>query len=260
MRPRALTAAPDASSPSSPTRTTTCCSPVPSCVPSIDAGKCVRSVIVTAGDAGNPAWYWQGREDGLMASYADIGGVDPDWVTGTLVVDGRSLRTETLSTDPRLSLVFMELPDGNVDGSGFAADGSQSLQKLYQGDVPSMHTVTGALHAATYTLSDLRATLLGVVEDYAPSAIHTLDHAGHYGDGDHSDHHTVAYLTDTAQQQYQAAHSFTGYLGTRSPTGRRTSRPRRPSRRARRSSRTPPTTGRPAPRPPRAPPVRRARG
>lgn len=179
----------------------------------VDAGKCVRSVVVTAGDAGKPAWYWQGREDGLMASYAELAGVDPVWTTGSVVVDGRTLRTETLSTDPRLSLVFMELPDGNIDGSGFAADGSESLQKLYEGDIQTMHTVTGASHTASYSLADLRATFLGLVQAYAPTDVHTLDHAGHYGDGDHSDHHTVAYLTDEAQQQYGTAHDFEGYLG-----------------------------------------------
>ncbi|MGN8050892.1 DUF7402 domain-containing protein [Curtobacterium sp. 22159] len=179
----------------------------------VDAGRCVRSVVVTAGDAGKPAWYWQGREAGLMASYADIAGVQPDWTTGTLVVDGRSLHTETLTTDPRISLVFMELPDGNTDGSGFAADGTQSLQKLYQGAISTMHTVTGAAHAASYSLTDLRTTLLGVLDDFAPTDVRTLDDVGHYGDGDHSDHHTVAYLTDTAQQQYTAPHTFTGYLG-----------------------------------------------
>ncbi len=39
----------------------------------------------------------------------------------------------------------------------------------------------------------------------------------------HSDHHTVAYLTDQVQQQsVHGTHGFTGYMGYRSPTVRRT--------------------------------------
>ncbi|MBF4589391.1 PIG-L family deacetylase [Curtobacterium sp. VKM Ac-1395] len=179
----------------------------------VDAGRCVRSVVVTGGDAGKPAWYWQGREDGLMAAYANLAGVAPQWASGTLTAGGKTLRTATLTTNPRLSLVFLELPDGNVDGSGFAADGSESLQKLYQGGITTMHTLTGAAQPTTYTLPQLKATLLGVMQDFAPTDVHTLDHVGGYGDGDHSDHHTIGYLTDQVQKQYTGTHAFTGYMG-----------------------------------------------
>ncbi|WIB41461.1 PIG-L family deacetylase [Curtobacterium sp. MCLR17_058] len=179
----------------------------------IDAGKCVRSVIVTAGDAGKPAWYWQSRENGLMASYASIAGVSSNWTAGQLSVASHTLRTATLTTAPRLSLVFLELPDGNIDGSGFAATGSESLEKLSEGQISTIHTVAGAAQPTSFSLTDLRATFSGLVTGYAPTEIHTLDHGGTYGDGDHSDHHTVAYLADQAQSAYTAAHTFTGYLG-----------------------------------------------
>jgi F5/8 type C domain-containing protein len=48
---------------------------------------------------------------------------------------------------------------------------------------------------------------------YRPKIIHTLDYTGDYGDGDHEDHHTVGYLTYTAQQRYTTAHQVTGYKG-----------------------------------------------
>lgn len=179
----------------------------------VDAGKCVRSVVVTAGDAGKPAWYWQARQDGLMASYAEIAGVDPVWTTGQATVAGRTLHTETLATDPALSLVFLQLPDGDVDGSGFAADDDESLEKLYQGHIPTIHTVADASQPASYSLAELRATVGGLFADYAPTEVHTLDHGGSYGDGDHSDHHTVAYLAAEAQAASATSHTFTGYLG-----------------------------------------------
>ena len=47
---------------------------------------------------------------------------------------------------------------------------------------------------------------------FQPGQICTQDYVGDYGDGDHSDHHTVAYLTQAAQQQYAPSHTFTGYM------------------------------------------------
>lgn len=179
----------------------------------VDAGRCVRSVVVTAGDAGNPAGYWRGREQGLLASYASLAGVASAWTASAPVVAGAPLRTETLTADPRLSVVFLQLPDGNVDGTGFAADRYESLQQLYQGSIDTMHTVTGADHPASYTLRQLETLVTELVRAWAPTDVHTLDHAGHYGDGDHSDHHTVAYLTDAAQRAFGGAHTFSGWLG-----------------------------------------------
>ncbi|GAA3337460.1 hypothetical protein GCM10017714_04590 [Curtobacterium pusillum] len=179
----------------------------------IDAGRCVRTVVVTAGDAGYSTSYWQGRQEGLLAAYANMAGVDSASTTGSLTAAGKTLHTETLTADPRISMVFMELPDGNVEGNGFRADGYESLQQLYAGDIDTIHTVTGAAHTASYTLAQLRATLLAVAEDFTPTDIHTLDYVGSYGDGDHSDHHTVGYLTNEVQEQYAGSHQFTGYMG-----------------------------------------------
>ncbi|WP_171898835.1 PIG-L family deacetylase, partial [Curtobacterium sp. UCD-KPL2560] len=179
----------------------------------IEAGRCVRSVVVTAGDAGYPRWYWGERQTGLMAAYAGIAGAPSDWTTGSTVVAGHTVHTETLTAAPRISLVFLELPDGNVEGNGFWADGYQSLEHLYEGSLDAIDSVADATHPTSYTLSDLRATLLALVRWTAPSSIHTLDHEGSYGDGDHSDHHTVAYLTDEVQRASGTSHGFTGFMG-----------------------------------------------
>lgn len=179
----------------------------------VAAGRCLRSVVVTAGDAGNPASYWRARETGLLAAYAGLAGVASQWTDSTTTVADRTLTTKTLTADPRISVVFLRLPDGNVDGTGFAADRYESLQRLYEGSLTTMRTVRGADLPATYTLPQLRAVFTSLVQGYDPTDVHTLDHAGHYGDGDHSDHHTVAYLTDEAQQAAGGTHTFTGYLG-----------------------------------------------
>lgn len=45
----------------------------------IQAGRCVRTVYLTAGDAGRGERYWLGREDGVRAAYAQMAGVADRW-------------------------------------------------------------------------------------------------------------------------------------------------------------------------------------
>src|ERR1700712_780431 len=52
----------------------------------LDSGRCVRTVFVTAGDAGMPASYWEGREAGVEAAYAEMAGVADTWTTGSVAV------------------------------------------------------------------------------------------------------------------------------------------------------------------------------
>ncbi|WP_251008705.1 PIG-L family deacetylase [Curtobacterium sp. ISL-83] len=179
----------------------------------VAAGHTLRSVVLTAGDAGRTSSYWRPREVGLQESYASIAGVASRWSTSTVTVAGRTLRVDTLETDPRISIVFLQLPDGNMDGSGFWRTRRRSLQRLYDGSLDRIRTVRGADHPGTFTVEELRTVLAGLVDAFAPTALLTLDHVGSYGDGDHSDHHTVAYLADEARRGYAGQHSFTGHVG-----------------------------------------------
>src|SRR6266852_3026889 len=45
----------------------------------VQAGRCVRTVFVTAGDGGGGAGYWQTRENGPKAAYAEMNGVPNSW-------------------------------------------------------------------------------------------------------------------------------------------------------------------------------------
>ncbi|WP_144712468.1 PIG-L family deacetylase [Curtobacterium pusillum] len=179
----------------------------------VEGGHAVRSVVVTAGDAGRSASYWKRRETGLEASYALLAGVPSTWSTSVAQVAGKTIRTRTLVGDPRISIVFLQLPDGNMDGSGFWRTGRRSLQRLRTGSLRRIRTVRGAEHPEAFTIDELRAVLTGLFEEFAPTIVHTLDHVGDYGDGDHSDHHTVAYLTDEVQRRSAGPHRFSGYLG-----------------------------------------------
>jgi hypothetical protein len=49
---------------------------------------------------------------------------------------------------------------------------------------------------------------------YQPNIVRTQDYVGAYGDGDHSDHYTTAYLTQAASRVYNnVSHKLIGYLG-----------------------------------------------
>ena len=110
----------------------------------------------------------------------------------------------TLSADPQITLVFMRLPDGNIDGSGFASTGFTSLQKLYPGSIPQMTADDGS---SSYTLRSLITTLSSLMTSFQPNIIRTQDYVGTYGDGDHSDHHTVAYITREASRAWTSTDS-----------------------------------------------------
>ena len=139
-----------------------------------------------------------------------MAGVANTWTQADAGVAGHPIPVMTLSADPKITLVFMRLPDGNIDGSGFASTGFTSLQKLYQGSIPQMTADDGS---SSYTLGALISTLSSLITSFKPDTIWTQDYVGTYGDGDHSDHHTVAYITREASRAWTSTtHTLTGYM------------------------------------------------
>ncbi len=122
----------------------------------IDANRCVETVFVTSGDAGQSDTYWSGREQGAEAAYAELAGVSDSWTTGDAGIAGHPMTRVTLDGAPNVSLVFMRLPDGGTDGSGFASTGFTSLQQLWSGDLSAISPIDGS---PSYTESGLVDTL-----------------------------------------------------------------------------------------------------
>jgi LmbE family N-acetylglucosaminyl deacetylase len=176
----------------------------------IKSGRCVRSVFVTAGDDGLGKSYWGSRETGAIAAYAKMAGVSNNVTTSYLTLNGHQILVATLSGAPKVSLIFMRLPDGNLDGTGFSSQNNQSLQKLYTGENSQIAAVDGS---ATYTKSGLTTVLTSLMNQYRPDHIDTQDFVGTYGDDDHSDHYTVAYLARDAHRSYTTVkHTLVGYM------------------------------------------------
>ena len=78
----------------------------------IQAGRCVRTVYVTAGDAAKGDVYWKGREEGSRAAYAQMAGVANLWTTSDAGAPGQSIQMEILVGAPGISIVTMRLAVG----------------------------------------------------------------------------------------------------------------------------------------------------
>lgn len=182
----------------------------PNLMHAIQAGGNVRTVYVTAGDAGLDGSYWHDRENGVQAAYAEMAGVANLWTQRDAGVPDHSISVFTLADRRNVSLAFMRLPDGKSDGSGFASTGHQSLQGLWTGSIPAIDAIDGS---SRYALSTLTTTLGELISSFRPDQINTLDYRHRYGDGDHSDHHIVAYLTQSAVARLNLSVPLSGYEG-----------------------------------------------
>jgi LmbE family N-acetylglucosaminyl deacetylase len=177
----------------------------------IKKGNLVRSVVLTAGDHGLGSKYWQSREAGMLVAFAHMAGVGSFWNASTLTANGHVLGVQTLASRPKISVIFMRLPDGDSDGSGFALDNNESLETLWTGSLSNIHTVDAS---TSYTKQDLIDTVTSIMVGYQPDIVRTQDYVGAYGHGDHSDHYTTAYLTQAASQAYGSANQkLVGYWG-----------------------------------------------
>ncbi|KAL4964883.1 uncharacterized protein BDV14DRAFT_63745 [Aspergillus stella-maris] len=132
------------------------------------------------------------------------------WAQKDAGIPGHEAPLFELETNPSVSLVFLRLPDGNLEGQGFEVTGSESLQKLWEGNITSIQTVSGS---SSYNRGGLIDSLVHLISDFHPERVHTLDYVHHYGDGDHSDHHSAAYFVKEALGRYDSDPTLTGYMG-----------------------------------------------
>ncbi|MDB5170043.1 MAG: hypothetical protein JWN82_439 [Candidatus Saccharibacteria bacterium] len=153
---------------------------------SIAAGDCVRTVYLTAGDSGQDTFYWLSRQQGAEAAYARMLDLKGPWIRRIAQLStGQVVTVSTPRENPMVSLIFMHLPDGNLQGQGYTVTGQQSLAKLLHNQVTRIETVN---KRGTYTAAQLAAALTELMKLYRPAEIHTQanDHSGQFPD--HSDH------------------------------------------------------------------------
>jgi len=175
----------------------------------LDSGQPVRTVVLTAGDAGRGKGYWSSREAGLMAAYAKLAGVANFWRATTLRINGHRIAEYAVTARSNVVVDFLRLPEGGwPEGDGTSAYGYQSLKKLWNGSLAQLVTVD---KLNSYTKDTLTATLAAIMQLARPTRINVQDYTGTFGDGDHADHHAGAYFAVAANESYRAAHILHGY-------------------------------------------------
>ena len=171
----------------------------------IKAGHCVRTVYVTAGDAGGDEFYWLSREQGSQAAYGKmIGTPNALWVQRVIKVGEKAYITIANPKDnPSISLVYLRLPDGNLKGQGFSKSAHESLNQLNIGSINNMTSVT---KQSDYNSQKLRDTLVRLMGVYAPGEIRTQSDLPGQQFPDHSDHRAVGRFTQQAYVEYETKH------------------------------------------------------
>lgn len=192
----------------------------PQLLEGLTAGDCVRTVFITAGDAGLGESYWHGREEGSRAAYAQMLGVGNSWTASQQVVSGHTLHVETLDSPVAVSQVNMRLPDGGSPGHGFPSTGEKSLTQLWHSQhsepeissLPSITELSAIDGSATYTYEGLIATLGALIAEFDPDLIATQDFTIKFGEGDHSDHVAGAKFAQLAVAPYGAEHILRSFM------------------------------------------------
>ncbi|WP_279367777.1 PIG-L family deacetylase [Microbacterium testaceum] len=159
----------------------------------IAAGRCVRTVFVTAGDAGKGLDYVAARELGILRAYNAMRGKDGEWDAAEITLGtGMQVRRLVPKDDPRLSVLYLRLPDGNLTGEGFDATAHATLSKLYDGAAGTLAPVGGG---PAVTRDQLIASVRELVSAFHPEG--TLTHiprGSAFAPGDHPDHSAVGTL------------------------------------------------------------------
>lgn len=172
---------------------------------SAQRGDCIRTLYITAGDAGSSKFYWLGREQGSEAAYSTLTGASDIWIEQVVrLADHQFVTAVSPSDTGRFSLLFMHLPDGNPDGRGFPNSGYESIANLETGANQVVRSVDGQ---SSYSYGQLVRAITQLLNTYKPDEVRTQfpsNDSPTYTD--HSDHMAVGRFTTSAFQAYHAKH------------------------------------------------------
>lgn len=170
----------------------------------VQSGRCVRTVYLTAGDAGNGRFYWLNRQRGSEAAYSTMLGSHAVWDQQTVALArGEYATVANPRGNDKISLIFLNLPDGGLQGEGFPSSGFANLEKLQAGTIPTLAAVDGQ---STYTSQQLVDALSMLMDTYAPATIRTQADVPSAQYPDHSDHITTGRYASAAASQYDEQH------------------------------------------------------
>lgn len=164
----------------------------------LDGGACVRTFFFTYSDAGEgESTYASQREEGIRAAYDAMLGRTGAWVDRSVTLaSGMTVTMTRPSDDGRVSLLFLRLPDGGLSGTSFIYTGQQTLEKLLNGELPSLRTIDAG---RSVSVSTLEKSVAEVLAGYRPARVLThIPKEAADSVGDHPDHSSVGTLVSRA--------------------------------------------------------------
>lgn len=185
----------------------------------VNAGKCIRTVYLTAGNAGMGLAYAKQREKGAQAAYATMLHENTDgWRRRFIRLNPKSsVEIAVPATDTKVSLIFYRLPDGGIRGSGYDVKGNppRSLAGMLNGAKPSLTSID---NRGVYTKDMLITSLAQLIARYKPEEVRVQAVLPDERAADHSDHYATGWIARQAFMQFQASHSdvntaITYYMG-----------------------------------------------
>jgi hypothetical protein len=193
---------------------------------SIAAGNYVETIVMTAGDAGLGVDYANSREQGTLAGYAQLAGVPDQWQETNV------FGTHTYTLDgTKVSVVFLRLHASLMENGVLIAPLIMNIGSLWHyGENPGV-VISTVDEVRTYSKQQLIDTLGGLINDFHPDIVRTLDGSGNAGPSytlgdpsrnitnfvepyfDHSEHYYSAIFADAALQEYDAPYELFEYRG-----------------------------------------------
>lgn len=177
----------------------------PALLQAVQADDCVRTVFLTASDAGQGTEYYRNREIGILRAYDVMRGADGLWNEKKITLDtGVDLNVFTPGDGDNISVAFMRLPDGGltrgVDGAltstGFSSTGDSTLPWLLDGTRTSIQKVDTGV---SVTLEQIRASVAEIMRAYSPTDVYThVPGQSRWSADDHPDHSAVGTIVREA--------------------------------------------------------------
>lgn len=125
--------------------------------------KCITTVFFTSGDRGISSNFSKSLEHGLEMAYSQMAGVstkDSDWAESEVELDNKRVVLRSHKNAPQIQVLYLRLPDGGPDGSGYIINHGGSLKKLYDGDVKTLSTIEEGQKYTIDSLGDLISVIL----------------------------------------------------------------------------------------------------
>jgi len=174
----------------------------------IQVNMCIVTIYMTAGDANQKKDYWQEREKGPMAAYAFMAKSENEWTKNIIHTPNHSLTQYYLTQKPTIQLIFLRLPDGRTDGSGYDTHAYESLRKLWNEDIKLLHPIDGS---SPYTKANLISTIEYLIAITKPTTIRSLSAVEKSFLDDHMDHTISARIIQAANIHNARIVSYQGY-------------------------------------------------